>query len=95
MSKIRFKVQDFSGQRRIEAAAPARAGMKTAFERITREMKLPRVDSTGTAIVYKAINNTDGGRHLRLVDDKSIGEEINPSDDITMVPNIEAGSRNS
>jgi hypothetical protein len=87
---IPIKASDVSGQRRFEANVPADARVGEVVTTLVDRMRLTRNDSAGEPLVYSARLEREG-RHLNV--SEIAGEALQPNDEITLQPDIQAGAR--
>ena len=86
---LSFSVGDMHGQRRFRISGlPRGSTVAEMIAGVIGPMGLPRNDSEGRPLTYKA-RLTREGRHLRA--QEAIHEALREGDEISMHPNVDAG----
>lgn len=84
-----LEASDVSGQKLARVrSVPADATVSELVQGLLGRMNLPRNDSSGRPMTWRARLERDG-RHLLPAD--RVGDVLKPADRITLAPNIDAG----
>jgi hypothetical protein len=83
------RASDVSGQRTVRASSVSRqATVGDLVQGLLAKMRLPRNDSSGRPLTYRARLEREG-RHLN--GGERVGEALREDDHIVLQPNIDAG----
>ncbi len=85
-----LRVSDTSGQKTVRASSVPRSATIGEFvQGLLAKMGLARNDSEGRPLSYYARLEREG-RHLN--GSELVGDSLQPDDELTLTPNIEAGA---
>lgn len=90
-TKLNLTARDASGQRKfVVRDVRADATVQELIRGLVPKMGLPAEDSTGMAQSFHVFHESSG-RHLRA--SETVGEVLRNEDEITLHPDVQAGSR--
>lgn len=85
---MRLCASDASGQRKYSISFPRAAKIRDLIKALIPAMGLSAKDSSGRPLSYQAFSKRDSC-HLRGTE--TVGEALLPGDEISLLPDIQAG----
>ena len=86
---IGFQVSDVSGQKKVKVSGVSPgSSVREVINGLLERMRLPRNDSTGRPLNYRARSERKGSY---LQDNETVGNAVEQDDKIILQPNIDAG----
>ena len=86
---IGFQVSDVSGQKKVKVSGVSPgSSVREVINGLLERMRLPRNDSTGRPLNYRARSERKGSY---LQDNETVGNAVEEGDALVLQPNIEAG----
>lgn len=85
---IDLRASDASGQRKYRISFPRTAKIRDLIKTLIPEMGLSAKDTVGRPVAYQAFSKRNSC-HLR--GEETIGETLQPGDEISLLPDIQAG----
>ena len=88
-STLTIEASDVSRQKRVNVSdLPGDVTVGELVQSLLDEMKMPQVDTEGRPLSYYVRSEREG-RQLHA--SETVGEALQPGDQVTLPPNIEAG----
>jgi hypothetical protein len=87
---LTIRASDTTGQRMANLkSVPPDYSVGELIDVLIKRMELPRNDSGGSPVSYQARHEREG---RNLLSSEMIGEVLENEDEITLVPNVDAGA---